>query len=301
MGSSTPAKRKLAYIYLIATTSIWGSLYVVTRIVLASLAPFTLLFFRYFIAAIALGIVIKTRGTRTGKTVIEKGDYRYLFFIGIVGYCLSVGAQIFGTKYAGASVASLINSMNPVCIILFAVLILRERLTVNKVIAVAAAVTGAYIILGGAGPGGAAIGVVLSVVSVLFWALSSVFARRVMQKYDPVVFTTLGIVIAMACTLPAAAIEMATVPHGEIFTLTNVLCLLYLGVVCTALPNVLWNKSLSMIEASTCSLFYPIQPLVSVLMGILILGERLDLKFVIGAILIIGGVFYAVLTGKGDR
>ena len=81
--------------------------------------------------------------------------------------------------------------------------------------------------------------------------------------------------------------------------MTNLLCVLYLGSLATALPNFLWNKGLSLIEASTCSLFYPIQPLVAAAMGALLLGERLDLGFAIGAALIVGGIVYAVLSERG--
>ena len=53
-----------------------------------------------------------------------------------------------------------------------------------------------------------------------------------------------------------------------------------------------------MVEASTCSLFYPLQPLVSVLLGIAVLGERIDLQFILGAICIIGGILYAVISER---
>ncbi|NLK36177.1 MAG: DMT family transporter, partial [Gracilibacteraceae bacterium] len=69
----------------------------------------------------------------------------------------------------------------------------------------------------------------------------------------------------------------------------------YMGLVCTGLAHVLWNKSLSMLEAGTCSLFYPIQPMVAVLLGWLFLGESINLSFVFGAVLIIGGVVFSLL------
>lgn len=57
---------------------------------------------------------------------IRREDWKYFLFIGAIGYFVSVGAQIVGTKYAGASVASLINATNPIFITFFAVLILGE-------------------------------------------------------------------------------------------------------------------------------------------------------------------------------
>ncbi len=73
-----------------------------------------------------------------------------------------MGAQILGTKYAGPSVAALINAMNPVFITLLAVILLKEKLTFSKVFALLTTLAGAYIILGGAKNVGTVIGIAFS-------------------------------------------------------------------------------------------------------------------------------------------
>lgn len=295
MRSSSHEHRRKAYFYLILTTSIWGSLYVVTRIALETVPPITLLFFRYITASVALYILAR----HGGKLVRIKPEHRgTLVFIGAVAYFLSVGAQILGTKYAGPSVAALINAMNPVFITLFAVILLKEKLTFSKVFALLTTLAGAYIILGGAKNVGAVIGIAFSLFSVLLWSISAIFVRRITQHYDAITVTAYAIFVATLCSLPAASIELALVPPCNIFSFTNILCFLYLGTICTGLASILWNKSLSLVEASTCSLFYPIQPLVSVLLGIAVLGEKMTLRFIIGALLIVGGILYATLVEK---
>lgn len=91
----------LGSICALIATSAWGSLYVVSKVVLDTVPPFTLLLFRYLVAAAALLILLKTRKPER----IERKDYKFLFFIGFVGYFLSVGAQFVGTKMSGASLA----------------------------------------------------------------------------------------------------------------------------------------------------------------------------------------------------
>jgi len=295
MNSTVPGDRRKAYLFLTLTTAIWGSLYVVTRIALETVPPVTLLLFRYIIASVALFVLIRS-GNHTMQ--IRRQDRKYLLFIGVVGYFMSVGAQVVGTKYAGASVASLINAMNPVFITLFAVLILKEKLTTAKMIGTLATLAGAYVILGGAHKAGAIWGIGFSLLSVLLWSLTSVSVRHITRIYDPIVVTTYAIFLATICSIPAAGIELALTPHSGLFSMTNILCFLYLGIVATALPNLLWNKSLSILEASTCSLFYPIQPLVSVLLGITLLNEKVNVNFGIGAALIVGGIMYALLSER---
>ncbi|MFL0250524.1 DMT family transporter [Clostridium neuense] len=289
--------KRLAYLYLIITTSAWGSLYVVSKFVLASIPPVTVLFFRYLIAAVVLLGILKINK----RDVIEKKDYKYIFLIGFFGYFISIGAQMIGTKLANASIASLINSMNPVFIIAFAVPILKEKITLNKVVAVIASVLGAYIIIGGAGKGGALLGIAFSIVSVISWSLMSVMVRRITQKYDAITVTTYAIIVAMIFSAPASIFELMNTSHGEIFTMTNLICLLYMGIICTGLSHLLWNKSLSMIEAGKCSLFYPVQPMVSVFLGFIFLGESINARFIIGALLIISGIVFSMFAGNENK
>jgi drug/metabolite transporter (DMT)-like permease len=99
--------------------------------------------------------------------------------------------------------------------------------------------------------------------------------------------------VAIVFTLPASIIELQYKPCT--FTLPAVLSILYLAVVCTALAHNLWNKSLSMIDASTCYMLYPLQPLTSAVMGVLLLHEKLTLNYIIGAILISVGIVIALV------
>ena len=123
----------------------------------------------------------------------------------------------------------------------------------------------------------------------------SVIVRKISTKYNPVTITTYGILIAMVCTLPACIYELRTTQNVDLFNWQVIISLLYMGIVCTALANVFWNKSLSLIEASSCSLFYPLQPMVSVFLGWLFLNESISSSFVFGAFLIIFGVMLSVI------
>ena len=80
-----------------------------------------------------------------------------------------------------------------------------------------------------------------------------------------------------------------------------VLGLLYMGIVCTAFTNILWNKSLSMLPANTCSAFYPIQTLTSSFLGVLVFHEVLTTSFILGSTFIIIGVLISLLFQKRTR
>ena len=288
-----------AYLYLILTTALWGSMYVVSKPVLAVLPPFTALFLRYVISLMILAPVVAVQIKRKQISAhTDRKDRKYFLIIGILGYFLSIGSQFIGTKYANASVASLINSMNPVTISLFAAVFLKEKLTAARAAAILVAVAGAAVILGGGLGGGQTAGVLFSVLSMVLWSFNSITIRKISGTYSPYMITCVGIAIAALCLIPVSAAELISGPVSpEAFW--NVLpALLFMGTACTAIPQFLWNKSLSMVEAGKCSMFYPIQPLVSTLLGVLFLNEEVTFQFLLGAALIIAGILYGVF---GER
>ncbi|MCL6594339.1 MAG: DMT family transporter, partial [Alicyclobacillus sp.] len=194
-------QRGLAYLYLTLTTSGWGSLYVASKFVLARVPVFTLLFLRYLIAGLVLSLLLWQHrrhhrpAIATSDWTIARRDYKQFALIGCAGYFFATAAQLLGTKLASASVAALVNATNPIFIILFASLILREKLTWLKAVAVVCAITGTSIILGGAGHA-QSLGIALSILSVLTWSLVTVLARRLNQRYSPLYVTTLAMCLA---------------------------------------------------------------------------------------------------------
>lgn len=132
----------------------------------------------------------------------------------LCGYVLSIGLQQYGTKLAGASLASLINCMNPIAICFFAVL-LHERMTMKKVVCIVSAVAGAVCIVGGDAGGGHILGIALSLGSVLTWSALSVFMRSFSQKYDALTVTTCDIYVAAIGTLPLMLREIITHPEMD--------------------------------------------------------------------------------------
>ena len=281
-------QKRLGYICLVCTFIIWGSLYVVAKYALAVVPPVTVLLGRYSLSVILLFVIMKKKGMKR----VERQDWKYFIIIGGVGYFTSIACQLIGTQLLNASMASLINALNPVFIALMAAVFLKERVSPQRMIGIAVSVAGVYIILGGGGGNLNPMGIVASVFSVTFWSLSSVMVRKVAGKYDPIQIALIGMAIALCFNIPAAAVELSMQPCT--LTMPAVLSLIYLAVVCTALAHTLWNKSLQLLKASTCSMLYPLQPLTSAVMGVLFLHEEITAGFVAGAVVISVGILIAV-------
>ena len=285
-----------SYLYLMTTFMLWGSLYVVSQFVLGKIPTFTVAMFRYLIAFIALSFI----SLKSKKEKIEKSDYKYFFIRGFIGYFISVDCQLLGTKISGGSMVSLINSLNPIIISVMAMIILNEKLEINKIIGIILSLFGVYMIVG-TGANIEFIGVLISFIAVIGWAFMSVISRKISNKYSALTLTKVSMLIVTVCNIPVSFLEIQ-ITHPLIqIDIGAILGILYMGIVCTAFTNILWNKSLSMLPANTCSAFYPIQTLTSSFLGVLVFHEILTTSFVLGSTFIIVGVLISLLFQKRTR
>lgn len=283
-------KRRL--IPLFAAFVLWGSQYVISKIALRTVPPVTLLALRYLVSVPALFIVLRLRHA---LTPIKKGDWPILFAIGFTGYFASFCLQMLGINRLTGSVSSLLGAMNPIFIPILAALFLHERITPAKIACVALSMDGVVVIVGVDGTVDAS-GALLMLASVFLWSTASIIIRRVSERYDPMQIALIAILCALPLTGGWSLIELQSAPCS--FTLESVLAVLYMGVLGTAVTHSLWNYSLRVMDASFCSMFYPMQPLVSSILGVLFLHEAVTPGFVIGALMICCGIVAAVISAK---
>ena len=283
-------KRRL--IPLFTAFVLWGSQYVVSKVALRTIPPVTLLALRYLVSIPALLLVLRLR--RALKPV-DRRDWPILFAIGFTGYFASFCLQMLGIDRLTGSLSSLLGAMNPIFIPILAAFFLHERITPAKIACVALSMAGVVVIVGVDGTVDAS-GALLMLASVFLWSTASIIIRRVSGRYDPMQIALIAILCALPFTGGWSFIELQSAPCS--FTLESVLAVLYMGVLGTAVTHSLWNYSLRVMDASFCSMFYPMQPLVSSILGVLFLHEAVTPGFVIGALMICCGIVAAVISAK---
>jgi drug/metabolite transporter (DMT)-like permease len=279
-------------IYGLAAAAIWGGMYVVSDVVLHIIPPFTLLTIRLMMGAIVLAPFVLRQATRPTRREIVQ-----MMMVGFVGFGISVGAQFVGTDKSTAVNGTLVTSASPAFILLFAALILREKLTMQRIGAVLLATIGVVVIVDPAQADFGSqtfAGNVILAFAALTWGLYSVLVRKVSGRLDTLTITFFAFLGGLVLTIPAAALELPQRPIGEI-TPGVILGILYLGVVSTAVAMWMWNRSFALVDASLASLFFFAQPLVGTLLSVLLLNQQMTAPLWIGSILIGGGLLLSIV------
>lgn len=292
----------LGAICLALAASLWGGMYVVSKYVLNFIPPLTLVWLRYAIALVVLFAILKTVQIKSKTRVtLTKRDWLLLGWIGFIGYFVSIAFQFIGTKLSDAHTGALITSATPAFIVVFARVVLKEKLTFRKMISVSLATIGVVIVIGWHTTlGSYVIGSLVLVGAAITWALLSVYVKVASNRLSSLTITTYAVLFALIFTTPTMIWELYlnTIPDPNVLIILGVI---YLGVVSTAGAFYLWNKGLELMDAGIGSLFFFFQPLVGTLLGWLLLKEKLTVNFFLGGSLIVAGVVVATLQRKRKK
>lgn len=252
---------------------------------------------RASIGMVFLLAVIAVKKTPISKNAIRRNLPWLLFSGALLGFNWILLFESY--RYTSVAVSTLCYYMAPILIILASPIVLRERLTVRKILCVLAALVGMVCISGvlseGIPESGELKGILLGLAAAVLYAAIVLANKRIhdISAYGKTIFQ-LGVSALMLLpycflTVPAASL------NGEPKTL---LMLLFVGIVHTGVTYYLYFGAMEFIPAQSVAVISYVDPVVAVLASVLILHEPMALTEGIGAVLILGAAAASELEKK---
>lgn len=276
--------KALCLIYLI-----WGMNWVVMKTANTFFPPITFVAYRFLFGA----LVLLSVWFWLHLPLPKKKYWPWIFLTGILQMGLNNIAAQTSMLTLGAGMVSVLNYSMPVFAAVMAHFLLGERLTWRKGAGIVLAIAGMAVLMD-VHAGGDVTAICIGLLSAVFWGLASIFVKLKLADVNPISLTTWQMVCASLSLLAYTAI----VPQGEVvWNAESVLCLIYNGVLASALAFFLWSWILQHIEVSKASVAVLAVPVVGVVGGILCLGEPMTLHIFFGMIMIMAGI-YIVVTHK---
>ena len=187
---------------------------------------------------------------------------------------------------------------------LVAVLWLRERASSLRWLGIALSVGGVLIVFLGSGSDGgqsSLFGNFLMFASVVCWGLYTALAKRV-AGFDSLVITTAVTGTGALLLSPLAGYEIVTANLAgdglPPLPLIGWVELLYLGAIASGMAYLLYNASLRHLDASEVGVYTNLIPIVGVLTGVVVLGEPLSTRAIVGGLVVMLGVW---ITSRSER
>jgi drug/metabolite transporter (DMT)-like permease len=231
---------------------------------------------------------------------IQQGALRKLrerWFIVAALACVQIVAPFllisYGEQHIASSLTSLLIASDPLLVVLFALrLDPDERVNGLRLLGLFVGMGGVITLLGldVGGDSQRLLGAALVLLAAACYAISALLVKRPTIAALP----SLGVVTVECLTttillIPLAATRLPT----RLPTLEVLASLLVLGLICTALAYVLYFALIMEVGASRATVITYVNPAVSVLLGVILLGEPLNLPIILGFLLIILGSWFS--------
>ncbi|MDY3249376.1 MAG: DMT family transporter [Candidatus Choladocola sp.] len=274
---------------------IFGTIGVFVRYIPLSSVMIALI--RGIIGTVSLFFIIRISGRKLSWQTMRKN----FLLLGLSGAAIGFN-WIFlfeAYRYTTVATATLCYYMDPVFVMLLSPLVLKERLTAQKVRCILLALVG-MLLVSGIWKGTVSssdewIGILLGLgAAVLYTAV--VFMNKFLKDISAAESTVVQLGMSAAVLFPYA---LMTEHKGQIFLSgTGILLLLTVGIVHTGIAYWMYFASVQELDGQTIALYSYIDPAFAILLSIFILREPMDAVELVGAVLILGSTLLGEL---GDR
>lgn len=290
MQSKTPWATQAAAISAVA---LWGLAFPLIQEGLKDFSPVMLGFLRFVLASALILAFIAVRYRYAELVTTVRREWKPLLALGVLYVTLPNVAQNLGLQSGTSSMASVIQSSGPMMTLVFAALILQEKLTRMKGLGTAIAMTGtALLVFSGdvSLRNQSFISNLLILSSAVSYGLAWVSAKHMLERNPPVM------IIGLSLALGTVVLGLVTPFESDtraVFTASSVTNLALLGFLCAGVSSVLYLASLEHEEVSQMAFFIYLMPVFASFFAWVILGQGVAVWTAVCGLIIVCGIAIA--------
>lgn len=289
---STDGKKYLSYFYIISAGLLWSTMGIYTKkFAVAGFTEFEIVAIRVYFSAFLLLIYNLLRNKKELK-LKSVYDIKYFIGTGVVSIIFFSWSYMKSIILSSVSVAATLLYTAPAIVMVFSVVLFKEKLTWQKIGVVVITFIGCLLVTGlfESGEAVSKEGIFFGLCSGFGYAMYSIFSIYALKKYNSATITFYTFLIAAVCLMPFFGSVMKKIFENGQFPLS-----ILFAFAVTIMPYTLYTMGLSKIEASKASLMATVEPVGASLIGIFVYNESATFMKVLGISLVAVSV---VLSGR---
>lgn len=276
-----------AYIYISITILLWGSTPPISKLVLGTINSFQATFFTILFAVLGLFFILLLGGKLKIIKKYSLNDFKKMALMGFISPFLYLFLYYTAFLYITVTEVNILNYLWPIFVLLFAFFILKEKVTLGKILGILIGFSGAIIVISQGdlsfitliNP----IGYLVIIFGAACYGLFSILGKKLdYEHFSSMFFYLLFGLVFIAITV--GLFSSFKIPNPF-----ELLCLIYLGVFATALGFVFWFKALKYGETAKMSNLIFLVPFIGLFFIHIIIKERISILSVFGLGIIILG------------
>ena len=297
------AERRRAEIAVLGVMVLWAANFIVVKDILGLLPPVGFTFLRYFLASLALLVILRWS---EGAIRLPRPDTGRILLLGGLGFGLYQMLWTVGLQSIPAGDSALLIAASPVLTAVIALLIRTDTLNPLKAAGVVLSFTGVALVIA-AGVGieltGSPVGFALTMAAALCWATYTAVAARVLRRLSPLVLTawaSIGGTIVLAPVGLGQLLSPGTLGPEQAANLPAILFSVgFSGLLAAALANVVVFQGVRLLGPTRIMALQSLVPAMAVVLAAIFLMEPIRPVQVVGGGIIILGVALIRLASGG--
>lgn len=285
---------RINWLVFVALSFMWGSSYLFIKIgVNEGLEPFTLISLRLLFGTLLIGGVVFAAREQLPRGI---GAYVRLSILAFFGIALPFTLITYAEQLPeiDSALAAVLTAPTPLFVVPFAALLLvDERISINKIIGVLVGFAGVAILVGfdpaqiGKGEFMGELALIAACVS---YAFAGVFARRFVTGYRPMIPALFEVGIALVMITILAFFVEDPIAQVTTITLPALFSVVWLGLIGSGLAFIFFFRLLNNWGATRTSLVAYVMPIWGITLGAVVLGEVISAGRLSGTALVIAGI-----------
>jgi drug/metabolite transporter (DMT)-like permease len=291
--------RLAARLAAFAAVVLWGVSFVATKAALREVSPVTLIFTRF---ALGVAVLLLILTLRREPVIPPRNAWPMLALMGFVGIFLHQMLQAHGLTLTTAVRTGWLIGLIPIWSAVLAAVFLGESFGPRKVFGLFLGTVGALLVITRGELSSRVLalpatrGDLLILASTLNWAVYTILGRDTLKRLGSVRATSAAMFAGWAMLIPFF-VNAAGWQEFRSLSSTSVIAIVFLGVGCSGLGYLFWYAALERIEASQVASFLYLEPLVTLMAAVALLGESVAVSTILGGLLVLVGVL-TVQTAK---
>jgi len=272
---------------------VWGVSFIATKVALQDVSPTTVVWLRFGMGVIILGIAV---GVRKQFALPKRIEWGYFILLGFLGITFHQWLQSTALQTSRASTTAWIVATTPVFMVLLGWLALKEKLSWIQTSGIGLATLGVLLVVSDGDPNAISLkqfgapGDILVLISSLNWAVFSALSRKGLKTHPAtqMMFTVMTIGWLFTSILFFTGPGLPELP---LLTIKGWAGVVFLGIFCSGLAYLAWYDALQVLPTGQLGAFLYFEPPVAVIVAAMILTEPVSWAAMLGGAIILGGVW----------
>lgn len=281
-----------------AAVVLWGLSFVATKAALRELSPVTLIFTRFALGTAVLLLILKLRRR---PFIPPREAWPMLALMGFVGIFVHQMVQAHALTLTTAVRTGWLIGVTPIWSALLAAIFLGERFGPRKILGLFIGAAGALLVITRgefssqvfALP--ATRGDLMILASTVNWAIYTTMGRNTLKRVGSARTVTAAMFLGWAMLIPFFVGAAGWQEYRHLSS-ASVIAVAFLGVGCSGLGYWFWYAALERIEATQVAAFLYVEPLITLLAAVALLGESIAASTMLGGVLVLVGVLIVQRT-----